>query len=66
MSRVLWSRLRVGLGFVGCRGGRTRRRALVGRSFSVVVLVADGVAVGCDGWSLSAVGCFDRTLDDDK
>ena len=56
----------MGLGFVGCRGGRTRRRALVGRSFSVVVLVADGVAVGCDGWSLSAVGCFDRTLDDDK
>ena len=67
MLRVLWSRLKAGQGCCLCRGGRTRRRVLVGKSFLffVLVLVVDGDG-GWDGLSVSAVdGGFDRKLNDD-
>lgn len=47
---MLWSRLRAGLGWVGCRGGRTRRRVLVGRTFPFIVVVVGGDVGGDVGW----------------
>lgn len=67
MLRVLWSRSRAGPVSVGRRGARTRMKVLVGRTFCffVVVVVADGID-GEDGRLLSAVNCFDETLNDDR